>query len=111
MHLLIATLPELRYVKGLTEKQRKKYLKGASPQLVECFYQIGLNFLYAGKDTNGIMLEPAHIKRLKKHKKSLISLVRAQNSKTKRKHILKGGFALELLSLLSVVIASLASAL
>ena len=111
MQLIIATLPELRYVRGLTEKQRQKYLKNASAQLVECFFQIGLNFLYADQNTNGITLKPVHIKRLKKHKKSLLSLVNTKNLKQRRKVLLKGGFALELLSLLSVVIASLASAL
>ena len=91
MKIVLKCLPELRYIRGLSEKQRQKYMREASPRLTECLYQIALNLVYSVSDYNGITLSTAHVQHLKKHKKSLISLIKTKNHKNRKKVLKKGG--------------------
>ena len=59
----------------------------------------------------GMSIKPKDLKKLKPHKKSLVSLIHFKNHKKKRKILKKGGVVLGLLSVLATVIASLAAAL
>ena len=104
-------LPELRYIRGLSERQRQKYMREASPRLTECLYQIALNLVYSGSDYNGIALSAVHVQRLKKHKKSLTSLIKTKSHQSRKKVLKKGGVIVELLSVLAGVIATLVAAL
>ena len=110
MHILVECLSELRYLGSLRGRRLSKYIHTASKRLIDCIQQIALNILYSNK--NGLNIKKSHLKKLKKHKKQLIKLVHTKNH-TKKRQILKkqGGMILEMLSILSTVIASLAAAL
>ena len=103
-------LPELSAIQRMSKVQVQKYIKKAKPGLIECLAQIALNLVFSSQIQNGLRLKPAHVKRLKKYKKPLLSLVRTKAT-AKRKRLLKGGLILEMLTVLGAVIASLASIL
>ena len=111
MQLVLKCLPELRDIRGLSEQQRQKNMREASPRLTECLFQIALNLVYSGSDYNGIALSTAHVQRLKKHKKSLTSLIKTKSHQKRKKVLKKGGVIVELLSVLAGVIATLVAAL
>ena len=110
MHILISLLPELRYIQTLTKRQADKYLKKASKELTKCFFEIALNLVYSGRNRNGLPLSAGHVRKLKKFKRPLMKLVKSKSHNSRKKH-LKGGLAIQLLSVMSAVIASLASIL
>ena len=110
MHILVECLSELRYLGSLRGKKLRNYIHSASKRLIECLSQIALNILYS--HLNGFNIKKAQLKKLQKHKKSLLNLVHTKKHK-KKKNILKkkGGMILEMLSILATVIGSLAAAL
>ena len=110
MQIIIDNLPELRYLQTLPKAQAKKYLEKASKKLTRCFYEIALNLVYSGKNRNGLALNPSHKRKLKKFKRPLMKLIKTKSHPI-RKKLLKGGLAIQLLSVMSAVIASLASIL
>ena len=110
MDILTRYLPELSHIQSLPKSKVGKYIKKAKPGLIECLAQIALNIVYASQISNGLPVKPHHAKKLSKYKKPLLSLVKTKAT-AKRKRLLKGGLVLELLTVLSAVIASLASIL
>ena len=111
MDILTDCLPELRYLLSLSKAQSRKYLNKASPKLIECLFQVALNLVYASKEGNGLTLLPHHISPLKKHRSTLLKLVKSRQISHRRKLLKKGGSATALLTVLASVIASLASML
>ena len=111
MHILLESWPEIRYLRELPERQIRSYIDRAAPQMIDCLHQIVLNLLYSGAEKNGISLSTAHIKKLKKHKNHMVKLAKTTNKKKQRKLLKKGGMVLELLTVLSSVIATLAATL
>ena len=109
MHILVECLSELRYLGSLRGKKLVKYIHNASKRLIDCLQQIALNILFSHR--TGMSIKPKDLKKLKPHKKSLVSLIHSKNHKKKRKILKKGGVVLGLLSVLATVIASLAAAL
>ena len=85
-------------------------MKKASKDLTKCFFESALNIVYSGSKRNGVALTAGHMRKLKKFKRPLMKLVKSKSHKSRKKH-LKGGIAIQLLSVMSAVIASLASIL
>ena len=108
MDIVTECLPELRYLLSLSKSQSRKYIQQASPMVIECLFQVALNLVYGSKARNGIEVSPAHLKTLKKHKRTLMKLIRTKKPSLQRK-LLKGGAAVALLTVLASVIATLAS--
>ena len=111
MDILTECLPELRYLLSLSKAQRRKYLDKASPKFIECLYQVALNLVYASKEGNGLTLLPHHIKPLKKHRSTLLKLVKSKQTSHRRKLLKKGGSATALLTVQASVIGTSASLL
>lgn len=111
MEILKDCLPEIRYFLSLSKLQKKKFLNKASPQFIQCLHEVAINLLYAHKDMNGLTLDTSHIKSLKKHRSTLLRLVKAKRPAHHRKLLKIGGSATVLLSILGAVIASLAALL
>ena len=111
MEILNDCLAEIRYFLSLSKSQKKKFLDKASPQFIECLHQVAINLLYAHKDMNGLTLDVSHIKALKKHRSTLLRLVKAKRPAHHRRLLKKGGSATALLTILGGVIASLAALL
>ena len=111
MDILTECLPELRYLLSLSKAQSHKYLDKASPKFIECLYQVALNLVYASKEGNSLTLLPHHIKPLKKHRATLLRLVKSKQTSHRRKLLKKGGSAIVLLGVLASVIGTLASLL
>ena len=111
MDIVKDCLPEIRYFLSLSKAQKKKFLDKGSPRFIECLHQIAINLLYAHKDLNGISLSSDHINALKKHRNTLLTLVKSKRGKAHRRLLKKGGSATALLTILGGVIASLAALL
>ena len=100
-------LQELKKIKRLGVKDRKKYFKSCSK---DCIFQVCecvKNLL----DGN-LKIGEAHLKKLSRHKKTLRSLAAKNTSLVKRKRLLqKGGFITTLLPILIPALGSLVGAI
>ena len=85
MHILKECLSELRFIGSLKPKPLKKHIQTASPRILSCIQQIALNILYSGLKKNGLPVKKKHVRRLRRHKKSLIQLVNTKSRKKQRK--------------------------
>ena len=112
MHIVQLCAPRLRHLGGLRGAQLKRALSRAPSKVIDCLYQIALNFLY--NDLSGIKAEKHHIKRkLSPHKKDLIALAHSKSRKNRRQILQRrgGGLTISLLSLLASVIIAVAAAI
>ena len=109
MDLLKECLPEFRYLLTLSKPQSHKYLSKAPLKLIKCLYHVALNIVYGGKETNGFDIQPDHVKSLKKHRQTLLRLVKTKKPSLQRRLLKRGGAGVALLTVLATVIATLAS--
>ena len=95
----------LEYLKDLSSSEQKKFIAGASCELLKTISEICLNLL---KGT--IELKPGDLNKLKKYKTQIVSLSKRKPSTKQRRQICmqKGGF---IGSLLSLVVPSIISAI
>jgi hypothetical protein len=101
-HLKII-LQELKKLKRLGIKDRKKYLKKCSKDCVFKICECIKNVLNAN-----VKLKPSHLNKLSRHKQTLRALVLKNTSLVKRKKLLqKGGFLGALLPALIPAVSSL----
>ena len=98
----------LEYIRDLTEKERKNFVKTAGSELLKTISEICLNLLQGN-----ISISPNDVKKLKKYKNQIITLSKKQHNLTKRRNICsqKGGFIGTLIAtLLPTIIGSIISA-
>jgi hypothetical protein len=110
MEVLLECLPELQFISSLSEKEVDKYIRTAHPRVINCLWEITLNLVYSKEIPNGLKVGPLHVKRLSKYKRPLKALIKARNTR-QRKKLLRGGVVIQLLSVLAGVIATIASLL
>ena len=100
-------VPLMEYLKTLSEKEQRLFLKSASRPLLRAFAEIALNIV-----KRQLPLSNTDIKRLKKHENEIIQLSKRKHSHEKRKQILmKGGFLPSLLSLLPTLVTGILTSL
>ena len=112
MHIVSLCAPQLRHLGSLKGRHLTKALSKTSNKVIDCLYQIGLNFLF--NDLSGIKAKKKDIKKkLTSHKKDLIKLAHSKSRKKKRQILMRrgGSLTISLLSLLSTVIAAVAATL
>ena len=81
---LDACIPELRYIYyHLPDRKRADYVKHAKSHIVECLFRVALNLTY----NYTLKLTKKQIALLKKHKKSVMNLIKAKSIKKKENNI------------------------
>lgn len=112
MELVQKCLQKFRWLGSLQGKKLEKAINQLPDHAIRCLYELSLNLVFS--PYNGFRLHKTLIKKkIQPFKNTILKLIKTKKRKQQRKLLRKGGggVTLALLSLLSTVIASVASML